>query len=183
MFNPVYFNYGIAVHGAKNVPLQPASHGCIRIHMELSKTFPSLVKNGNRVYVWGQDGREPESYSRARRSRSSTSRTRLHDDHVVDDHDDDHADDHGREPTTTSAAPAPRRPDRDHRVARRDTGATRARRRRPGRHHCRAADRRRSEPTPADRARRLPSPSAVSHARRRQRPTITCSRPRVDVTT
>jgi hypothetical protein len=64
MFNPVYFNYGIAVHGAKNVPLQPASHGCIRIHMELSKTFPGLVKNGNRVYVWGQDGREPESYSR-----------------------------------------------------------------------------------------------------------------------
>jgi hypothetical protein len=64
MFNPVYFNYGIAVHGAQNVPLQPASHGCIRIHMELSKTFPSLVDNGDRVYVWGQDGREPEQYSR-----------------------------------------------------------------------------------------------------------------------
>jgi len=64
LFNPVYFNYGIAVHGAKNVPLQPASHGCIRIHMELAKTFPSLVKNGNRVYVWGQDGREPEHFSR-----------------------------------------------------------------------------------------------------------------------
>ena len=31
MFNPVYFNYGIAIHGAKNVPLEPASHGCIRI--------------------------------------------------------------------------------------------------------------------------------------------------------
>jgi hypothetical protein len=64
MYNPVYFNYGIAVHGARNVPLQPASHGCIRIHMELAETFPGLVKNGNHVYVWGQDGREPENYSR-----------------------------------------------------------------------------------------------------------------------
>ena len=31
MWNPVYLNCGIAVHGALNVPLQPASHGCIRI--------------------------------------------------------------------------------------------------------------------------------------------------------
>jgi hypothetical protein len=62
MYNPVYFNYGIAVHGARNVPLHPASHGCIRIHMELAEVFPGLVKNGNRVYVWGQDGREPEAY-------------------------------------------------------------------------------------------------------------------------
>jgi hypothetical protein len=59
MYNPVYFNYGIAVHGAKNVPDAPASHGCIRIPMYISEYFPSLVKNGNRVYVW--DGvKEPE---------------------------------------------------------------------------------------------------------------------------
>ena len=31
MYDPVYFNYGIAIHGAENVPLEPASHGCIRI--------------------------------------------------------------------------------------------------------------------------------------------------------
>ena len=31
MWNPSYFNYGIAIHGALNVPLQPASHGCIRV--------------------------------------------------------------------------------------------------------------------------------------------------------
>lgn len=67
MFNPVYFNYGIAVHGAQNVPLYPASHGCIRINHALSETFPSLVKNGNRVYVWGQDGKEPEYYSEKER--------------------------------------------------------------------------------------------------------------------
>ena len=39
MWNPVYFNYGIAIHGALNVPLQPASHGCIRIPLKLSEYF------------------------------------------------------------------------------------------------------------------------------------------------
>lgn len=63
MWNPVYFNYGIAVHGAKNVPLEPASHGCIRIPMFISDYFPSLVKNGDRVYVW--DGvKEPEQLTK-----------------------------------------------------------------------------------------------------------------------
>jgi hypothetical protein len=62
MYNPVYFNYGIAVHGARNVPDSPASHGCIRIPMWISEYFPSLVTNGNRVYVW--DGvKEPEQQS------------------------------------------------------------------------------------------------------------------------
>jgi hypothetical protein len=64
MYDPVYFNYGIAVHGAKTVPLHPASHGCIRLHRDLGVIFPTLVAKGNRVYVWGQDGREPEQYSR-----------------------------------------------------------------------------------------------------------------------
>ena len=36
MFNPIYFNYGIAMHGAKKVPLEPASHGCIRMNQRLS---------------------------------------------------------------------------------------------------------------------------------------------------
>ncbi|MEZ5270777.1 MAG: L,D-transpeptidase family protein [Ilumatobacteraceae bacterium] len=63
MWNPVYFNYGIAVHGAKNVPNKPASHGCIRIPMHIADYFPSLVANGNRVYVW--DGKlEPEQQSK-----------------------------------------------------------------------------------------------------------------------
>lgn len=64
MFNPVYFNYGIAVHGAREIPTHPASHGCIRVNMDIAEYFPSLVKNGNRVYVWGEDGREPESYTK-----------------------------------------------------------------------------------------------------------------------
>lgn len=63
MWNPVYFNYGIAVHGAKNVPLEPASHGCIRLPMFIADYFPTLVENGDNVYVW--DGKkEPEAQSK-----------------------------------------------------------------------------------------------------------------------
>jgi len=65
MMNPVYFNYGIAVHGADNVPLEPASHGCVRLNQSISKVFPSMVSKGDLVYVWGQDGKQPEQYSRA----------------------------------------------------------------------------------------------------------------------
>jgi peptidoglycan hydrolase-like protein with peptidoglycan-binding domain len=64
MFNPVYFNYGIAVHGARIVPNHPASHGCIRIPEFIATYFPSLVKNGDQVWVW--DGKkEPEQQSKA----------------------------------------------------------------------------------------------------------------------
>ena len=67
MWNPVYFNYGIAVHGSKNVPLRPASHGCIRISMDIADYFPSLVANGDKVYVW--DGvKEPEDQTKAERT-------------------------------------------------------------------------------------------------------------------
>jgi len=63
MKNPWYFNYGIAIHGAQNVPTRPASHGCIRISNSLADVFPELVERGDRVYVWGHDGKEPEQYS------------------------------------------------------------------------------------------------------------------------
>ncbi len=65
MLNPVYFNYGIAIHGAEKVPTFPASHGCVRIHNKLSEVFPSLVKKRDKVFVWGHDGKEPEYYTRA----------------------------------------------------------------------------------------------------------------------
>ena len=64
MLNPVYFNYGIAVHGAKNVPREPASHGCIRLNNQIGEFFPSLVAKGDKVYVWGHDGKEPEYYTK-----------------------------------------------------------------------------------------------------------------------
>ena len=61
LYNPVYFNYGIAVHGAILVPLEPASHGCVRMPMSVARYFPALVAYGDRVYVF--DGiKEPEEY-------------------------------------------------------------------------------------------------------------------------
>jgi hypothetical protein len=61
MWDPVYFNYGIAIHGAINVPLQPASHGCIRISQSISPDMQDLMTNGDQVFVW--DGEEePEFY-------------------------------------------------------------------------------------------------------------------------
>jgi L,D-transpeptidase catalytic domain len=61
MLNPVYFNYGIAVHGAFQVPPYPASHGCIRIPNAISAKFQRMVELGEAVYVW--DGaQEPEEY-------------------------------------------------------------------------------------------------------------------------
>ncbi len=64
MFNPIYFNFGIAMHGAKEVPLHPASHGCIRMNRTISDTFTNFVDIGDRVYVWGEDGKEPEQYTK-----------------------------------------------------------------------------------------------------------------------
>lgn len=61
LYNPVYFNYGIAIHGASDVPNRPASRGCVRIPMHIAEYFPSLVANGDLVYVF--DGvQQPETY-------------------------------------------------------------------------------------------------------------------------
>ncbi len=63
MDDPVYFNFGIAIHGAVNVPNEPASHGCIRIPQFLSPVFPTLVSKGDLVWVW--DGKkEPEQQTK-----------------------------------------------------------------------------------------------------------------------
>ncbi|HVV36240.1 MAG TPA: L,D-transpeptidase family protein [Acidimicrobiales bacterium] len=53
LYNPLYFNGGIAIHGEPAVPAYPASHGCVRIPMYVSYYFPSLVPNGTPVYVIG----------------------------------------------------------------------------------------------------------------------------------
>ncbi|NQW68224.1 MAG: murein L,D-transpeptidase [Acidimicrobiaceae bacterium] len=61
LYNPVYFNQGVAVHGAILVPLAPASHGCIRIPMSVARLFPAMVQFRDRIYVF--DGiKEPETY-------------------------------------------------------------------------------------------------------------------------
>jgi hypothetical protein len=53
MWNPYYFNGGIAVHGLASVPAYPASHGCARIPMDIANYFPLLVTKGESVYVVG----------------------------------------------------------------------------------------------------------------------------------
>ncbi len=52
LYNPVYFNGGIAVHGAASVPDHPASHGCVRIPMSIAEYFPSLVNTGDPIEVF-----------------------------------------------------------------------------------------------------------------------------------
>lgn len=53
LYNPLYFNGGIAIHGAPSVPAYPASHGCVRIPMHSAEWFPDMVPNGTPVYVIG----------------------------------------------------------------------------------------------------------------------------------
>ena len=57
LYNPLYFNGGIALHGAPSVPARPASHGCVRIPMVSADYMPSVVPNGIPVYV--SDGVTP----------------------------------------------------------------------------------------------------------------------------
>ncbi|HEX7133872.1 MAG TPA: L,D-transpeptidase family protein [Iamia sp.] len=52
LYSPVYFNGGIAVHGAPSVPNHPASHGCVRIPMHVSSYFQSLVADGEAIAVF-----------------------------------------------------------------------------------------------------------------------------------
>jgi peptidoglycan hydrolase-like protein with peptidoglycan-binding domain len=53
LYNPFYFNGGIAVHGYEEVPTSPASHGCARIPMHIAEYFHTLVHVGDPVYVFG----------------------------------------------------------------------------------------------------------------------------------
>jgi len=53
LYNPYYFNKGIAVHGYESVPTTPASHGCVRIPMHISEYFHDLVHRGDPVHVYG----------------------------------------------------------------------------------------------------------------------------------
>jgi lipoprotein-anchoring transpeptidase ErfK/SrfK len=52
LYNPVYFNGGIAVHGEPWVGATPVSHGCVRIPMLVADYFPTLVKTGDPIIVF-----------------------------------------------------------------------------------------------------------------------------------
>ncbi len=51
LYNPQYFNGGIAIHGATSVPAEPASHGCVRIPLNAAEWFPEHVSMGTPVFV------------------------------------------------------------------------------------------------------------------------------------
>jgi len=52
LYNPVFFYEGYAVHGDTYVPLNPVSHGCVRIPMDVANIYPGLVPtSGIPVYV------------------------------------------------------------------------------------------------------------------------------------
>ena len=53
LYNPLFFNGGIAIHGEPAVPAYPASHGCVRIPMSASLWFYNTVPSGTPVYVVG----------------------------------------------------------------------------------------------------------------------------------
>jgi lipoprotein-anchoring transpeptidase ErfK/SrfK len=51
LWNPVFFNQGIAIHGEPSVPSVPASHGCVRIPMGDSVWLYNTLGLGTPVYV------------------------------------------------------------------------------------------------------------------------------------
>jgi lipoprotein-anchoring transpeptidase ErfK/SrfK len=54
LYNPIFFNGGIAFHGALSVPLHPASHGCVRLPMNVAEELPGLLGTGVPVHVRGK---------------------------------------------------------------------------------------------------------------------------------
>ncbi|MEV0592701.1 L,D-transpeptidase family protein [Nonomuraea cavernae] len=57
LYNPIFFNGGIAFHGALSVPLHPASHGCVRMPMNVAEVLPGMLGKGVPVHVRGAFGR------------------------------------------------------------------------------------------------------------------------------
>jgi len=54
LYNPIFFNGGIALHGALAVPLYPASHGCVRLPMAVAEILPGMLGKGVPVHVRGR---------------------------------------------------------------------------------------------------------------------------------
>jgi lipoprotein-anchoring transpeptidase ErfK/SrfK len=56
MYDPVFFISTVyAIHGDTFVPVYPASHGCVRVPMDIANFFHTLVKTpGTEVFVYGE---------------------------------------------------------------------------------------------------------------------------------
>jgi lipoprotein-anchoring transpeptidase ErfK/SrfK len=55
MYNPDFFISTVyAIHGDTDVPVYPASHGCVRIPMDIAAFFHTMIKTpGTEVFVYG----------------------------------------------------------------------------------------------------------------------------------
>jgi lipoprotein-anchoring transpeptidase ErfK/SrfK len=53
LYKSNYFYRGYAIHGEPEVPLHPASHGCVRVPMHTADIVAALLPIGTRVYVRG----------------------------------------------------------------------------------------------------------------------------------
>ncbi|MEP6913106.1 MAG: L,D-transpeptidase family protein [bacterium] len=52
VYYPNGISGGVAIHGSRNVPIEPASHGCIRIPMFAAREVSKLLKLGTIVLVY-----------------------------------------------------------------------------------------------------------------------------------
>ena len=52
VYYPNYISGGVAIHGSRNVPSEPASHGCIRIPVFAARQVSKLLKVGTIVLVY-----------------------------------------------------------------------------------------------------------------------------------
>jgi L,D-transpeptidase-like protein/putative peptidoglycan binding protein len=57
LYDPLYFYGGYAIHGSPSVPGYPASHGCVRVPMHVSRWLFDNVPNRTPVYLIG--GKRP----------------------------------------------------------------------------------------------------------------------------
>lgn len=111
MWNPYFFNGGIAIHGLASVPPYPASHGCTRIPMDIATYFASLVSKDEAVYVVGAPSHTgpnpPPTVPPATTSSTSTSTTVPGTTTTVPRTTTTHPATTSTHPATTTTAPAP----------------------------------------------------------------------------
>jgi hypothetical protein len=61
VFDPVFFNKGIAIHGFSEVPRDPASHGCVRVPLHIGARLSKLLQKEDAIFVY--DGvKDPKVY-------------------------------------------------------------------------------------------------------------------------
>ena len=53
LYQPVYFNYGIAIHGSGNAPNYPAPRSCVRHPMHIAACLPDLIEINDMIDVFG----------------------------------------------------------------------------------------------------------------------------------